>query len=54
MKALKDKAMDKIKKVDLLNDKNKKEKKDKQGIKGIFIFFYIKIVNNLFICNSKA
>ena len=29
MKALKDKAMDKIKKVILLNDKNKKEKKDK-------------------------
>ena len=29
MKTLKDKAMDKIKKVDLLNDKNKKENKDK-------------------------
>ena len=28
MKALKDKAMDKIKKVDLLNDKNKKDNKD--------------------------
>ena len=42
MKALKDKAMEKIKKVDLLNDKNKKEKKDKQGIKEFSFSFILK------------